>query len=173
MLKEPYKSTLLSVHLTFKIFTYSLFVWLVVAHLFKDGMFTDGVQYATVARNLALGLGTWWEPHFSKTMFDRFHQQPPGAIWLQAFFFKTFGDSIYPERIHCLVTGVIMLILIASTWIKMFDDSNLKQMSWWPQLIWLSIPTVSWGLKNNVTENTMVIFDWLSVAFLLRVFEKN
>lgn len=136
-------------------------------------MFADGVVYAAVSKNLANGIGTWWEPHFSSTLFNNFHQQPPLMIWLQSFFFQVTGDSIYPERIYSLLTGILMLLLLATSWRHFNKDPGMRQLTWLPLLLWLVIPTVSWGLKNNVAENTMVIFDWLSVMFMIQFFEKK
>ena len=172
--EEPHAGKyLISINCFFNILIYALFIWFVGVPLVKDGMFLDGVQYAAVARNLALGLGTWWEPHYSATLFNHFHQQPPGFIWLQSLFFRMLNDSIYPERIYCFLEGIIMLLLIAHSWKTINPDPSIRQMTWLPQLIWLCIPTVSWGLRNNVVENTMVIFDWLSVLFLIRLFNKR
>lgn len=156
-----------------RLMTTGIFIWLIGVPLMKDGMFVDGVQYAAVSRNLSLGIGTYWEPHFSTSLFAQFHQQPPGFIWLQSLFFRLLPDTIYPERIFCFLEGIAMLLLIAFAWKKINTDPTLNQLTWLPQLIWLSVPTVSWGLRNNVVENAMVIADWLSVLLLMRVLERK
>jgi len=155
------------------IFVVAIFTWLVVVPLMQDGMFSDGIGYAAVSRNLAQGTGTWWEPEFSQTFFNHFHQQPPLMLWLQSFFFRITGESIYPERIYCLLEGIIMLCLIGYSWKKLNPDPDIKHMTWLPQLLWLMVPIISWGLKNNLTENTMVIFDWLAVLFMIQFMEKK
>ncbi len=150
-----------------------LFTLLVVRPLAHNGMFGDGVFYASVAKNLSNGIGTWWHLQFSKTLFEHFHEQPPLMIWLQSFFFYHMGDSIYPERIYSALAGIIMLLLIAYAWKQINTDEAIKKISWLPQLLWLLIPTVPWGLRNNMIENTMVIFDWLSVVFIIKAFENK
>ncbi|MCY7410381.1 MAG: glycosyltransferase family 39 protein [Chitinophagales bacterium] len=149
-----------------------LFTLLVIRPLAHNGMFGDGLFYASVAKNLSDGIGTWWHPQFSKTLFEHFHEQPPLMIWLQSFFFYHMGDSIYPERIYSALAGVVMLLLIAYAWKQINTDEAIKKIAWLPQLLWLLIPTVPWGLRNNMIENTMVIFDWLSVIFIIQ-FLKN
>ncbi|MEO6166861.1 MAG: hypothetical protein ABIO46_11250 [Chitinophagales bacterium] len=153
--------------------TTGIFIWLIGVPLMKDGMFVDGVQYAAVSRNLSLGIGTYWEPHYSASLFAHFHQQPPGFIWLQSLFFTFGADTIYPERLFCFVEGVVMMLLIAYAWKYLNTDPGVSQLTWLPQLIWLSVPTVSWGLRNNVVENAMVIADWVSVLLIIQAFEKK
>lgn len=137
----------------------------------QDGMFLDGVFYAAIARNLAMGMGSWWDLHYSFGMFDHFHQQPPLMIWLQSFFFRINSNSIYPERIYCIAVGLLMLFILGFFWKTLNPDD--KNCFWLPQLLFLSVPTISWGLRNNVIENTMIIFDFLSVMFMISLFEKN
>jgi 4-amino-4-deoxy-L-arabinose transferase-like glycosyltransferase len=148
-----------------------IFIWMVLEPLMHDGMFLDGLQYAAVARNLADGEGSFWDQHYTETLFNHFHQQPPLYTGIQSLFFKVIGDSIYTERIFCLLMGIIMIFLLAIAWKKFMEDPEEKRMYWLPVLTWLFIPTVSWGLKSNVTENLMVIFDFLCVLFLVNALE--
>jgi hypothetical protein len=59
------------------------------------GMFMDGVLYASVSKNYALGFGTFWEPYFSATNYRDFHEQPPLLFFLQGLFCKMFGVAFY------------------------------------------------------------------------------
>jgi len=49
-------------NIPFQILTIGIFILLIVPTLIQDGMFMDGQQYACVAKNLANGLGTFWQP---------------------------------------------------------------------------------------------------------------
>ena len=143
---------------------YTLFA--IVLLLFMEGMFMDGVLYSAVARNLALGKGTFWNPSFSQAMHWEFHEQPPFMLWLQSLFFDVFGtENSYPERIYCLVFLVPTVGALAAFWNK---ATAAKTQAWWPVLLFLVIPTVSWGFINNVMENTMSLFDLLVVYFVYR-----
>ena len=53
----------------------AFFIWVVLVNLMQDGMFIDGVLYSSVARNFQLGIGSVWNMHFSKTVFNNFHEQ--------------------------------------------------------------------------------------------------
>jgi 4-amino-4-deoxy-L-arabinose transferase-like glycosyltransferase len=141
-------------------------VFAIVLLLFMDGMFCDGVLYSSVSRNMALGKGTFWSPAFSATMHTPFHEQPPFMLWLQSLFFTVFGTStIYPERIYCLSFLVFTTWAIAAFWNTTTAD---KSKAWWPVLLFLIIPTISWGFINNVMENTMSLFDIVAVYFIYR-----
>ena len=59
-------------HLPFWLITLSMFVALILPTLLQDGMFMDGLFYASVSKNLADGIGTFWFPHFSQTLFPLF-----------------------------------------------------------------------------------------------------
>jgi len=82
----------------------ALFMLMTGFRLFAEGMFVDGVTYAAISRNLANGLGSFWEPHFSATLDTQFHGHPPLALGMQSLAFRVFGDSLLVERfIHSLL----------------------------------------------------------------------
>lgn len=131
-----------------------------------DGMFMDGVLYSAVSRNMALGNGTFWNPAFSQTMHTPFHEQPPFMLWFQSLFFDLFGtENIYPERIYCFLFLVLTGWAMGAFWKIITQD---KSTTWWPVLLFLIIPTISWGFINNVMENTMSLFDIVAVYFIYR-----
>ena len=47
------------------------------------GMSLDGVTYATIARNMAVGIGDFWHPYYTATLLHPFHEQPPLAFSLE------------------------------------------------------------------------------------------
>lgn len=141
-------------------------IYAILLPLFQDGMFTDGAQYAAVARNLALGKGTIWHPILANNLHNPFHQQPLLMQWLQGLFFTVFGtENIYPERIYCVVFLALSAWVITKQWKAVTNDAG---SSWWPILIWLTVPTIAWGFINNVSENTMSFFDIVSIYFIYR-----
>lgn len=138
--------------------------------LFSDGMFMDGTIYAAVAHNMANGLGSFWQPHFSQTLFPEFYQHPPLAMGLQAIFFKLFGDSYLIERFYSLSTFLISGLLIGKIWIEI---GNTKHSAWLPLLFWIANPLILWAVSNNMLENTLQIFVLAAVFALCRSIKKN
>lgn len=157
-------------------FTLTLLFILTLPYLLQDGMFTDGVLYTAVSKNLANGLGSLWFPHFSDTMFlPFFHQQPPLTFGIQALFFKLFGNSIYCERFYSFFTLFVSAFLIHRIWRKVYEEEKeVRQISWLPVLLWIIIPVCYWAYSNNVEENTMGIFTLFSTLCMYKgLLQKN
>ena len=142
-----------------------LFGCIVAVPLFSDGMFLDGVIYAAVSNNMALGIGHFWEPHLSNTLFDSFYEHPPLAMGLESLWFKLFGSSIYVERFYSLACFFINARIIVKIWRELTND---KSLSFLPLLFFILIPDIQWSFSNNLLENTMMIFCCLSFYFLIK-----
>ena len=64
--------------------------------LWSEGMFIDGLYYATIARNLSEGIGSLWFLHFTETSFNIFHEHPPLAIGQVVFIlWNSICERIY------------------------------------------------------------------------------
>lgn len=138
---------------------------LLLPALFMDGMFMDGVLYASVSKNYALGKGSFWFMTFSDTFHKDFHEQPPLMFVLQGLFFKAFGTSLYVERLYCLVAAGLNAWLIARAWRLLTGD---KETNWLPILLWFVMPVTFWAFTNNVEECTMSVFALLALNAVLR-----
>ncbi|MFH1004774.1 MAG: glycosyltransferase family 39 protein [Bacteroidota bacterium] len=163
-----------STHIPFWLILASVLCVLILPRVVQDGMFMDGLLYACVSKNLSDGIGTFWFPHFSKTMHHFFNQQPPLGFGIQSVFFRIFGDSIYVERFYSFLTCIIAAYLIIVLWRILFrDEKEIKQIAWLPVLLWITIPICFWTYSNNMLENTMTIFDLLSVIFIIKFFHRK
>jgi len=136
---------------------------IVFKDIFSNGMFLDGLIYSTVSRNMADGLGTFWNPHFTSTLLSDFHEHPPLAFGIQSIFFTILGESRYVDKLYSVITVVISGYVILKIW-KTLGYKN----GWFPMLIWLVTPTVFWASYNNLLENTLTIFTSLSILFYLK-----
>ena len=149
-----------------------LFLCICAPTLWSDGMFMDGLYYASISRNLADGIGSFWYLHHTDFSHPIFHEHPPLAIGIQSFFFYFLGDSIYIERIYSLCTFIITAMIIHLIW-KKVSKKELKNLSWIPLLFWIMIPLNSWACSNNILENTMNIFVSLSVLLSLKSLKRK
>ncbi len=152
----------------FYFFIIGAFLLLISPQILSEGMFLDGLVYSTVTKNLANGIGTFWNPQFSATWLTDFHEHPPLAFGLQSLFFTFLGDSSYVDKIYSITTYVITGFILLKIW-----KTLGYRHGWLPLLCWFSIPLVSWACKNNVLENTMMIFTSLSVLFYLKSQKSN
>jgi 4-amino-4-deoxy-L-arabinose transferase-like glycosyltransferase len=139
---------------------------LVICHSWlSDGMFMDGTIYAVLSRNLADGSGSFWQPHFSDTMFPVFVEHPPLAFGIEGILFRIFGDNRFVERFYSLGTIFITATVIVLIWKTLFKKTST---GWLPLLFWITMPTVNWISVNHMLENTLAIFICLSVLFYLK-----
>ncbi len=153
--------------LPFWLFTISAILILTISQLIQDGVFMDGMLYISVSKNLADGLGTFWEPHFSKTIMTVFREQPPLYFGLLAMFYKVFGTSMYVERLFCFVCFVLTLLYIHKIWKSLhFDDKQSIKISWLPILFFATIPICFWSYSHHVEETVMTLFATMSVYYL-------
>ena len=65
-----------------------------IAELVESSMYIDGVWYATISRNLAIGKGAWWYPAFSETIFANFHEHPPALFLDAVLYFLVYLEII-------------------------------------------------------------------------------
>jgi len=159
---------------SFWLLTIGVFCALILPQLVQDGMFLDGVFYASISKNLAHHLGTFWNLHYSQTFYSSLHEQPPLMFWLQGQFFGLFGDSIYVERIYSFLTAIITAFGINLIWKEIFRNNNdLKQHGWLPVLFWIIIPICFWSYINNLEECTMSLFDVFAIYFIIKAINKD
>ncbi len=158
--------------ITFKILTLTLFIGLLIPTLVQKGMFLDGITYAAISKNLATGYGQFWEPHYTKTLYPSFSEHPPFVFIIESLFFKLFGNHFYTERIFTFFTALLTALGIVMCW-RELANIKIKENYWFPVLLWLLVPVVSWSYSNNMLENTMTVFTISSVFFTLKALKGN
>ena len=140
------------------------------------GMFLDGVTYAAISRNLALGLGDCWKPYYTAMLHPEFYEHPPLGFIIQSFFFTVLGDHYLVEKVHCLSMMLVSLGLIVWVWHQLTrrftqPASLFPYYAWLPVLLWITMPRWQWAYKNNVLENTLTVFCLLSFACGLKALD--
>lgn len=158
----------------FWLFTLSAILILTISQLIQDGVFMDGMLYISVGKNLADGMGNFWEPHFSQTSMPIFREQPPLYFGLLAVFYKVFGNSMYVERLFCFVCFFLTLLYIHKIWKTLFyKQAEIAKNNWLPVLFFATIPVCFWAYANHVEETVMTLFATMSVYYLSVALFKN
>jgi 4-amino-4-deoxy-L-arabinose transferase-like glycosyltransferase len=139
--------------------------------IFADGMFFDGLFYASIANNLANGNGSFWHLSYTQTLHSACYEQPPLTFFLQSVFFRVLGDGLWVERLYCFLLAILMVITIRQLWTEITEGNQKK--AWYPVLLWICVPIVSWTYQNNLEEVTMGWFDALAVLFLMKGCKRN
>lgn len=150
----------------FLILTISVFILLFAPLAIQDGMFMDGTLYASVAKNLAHGKGTFWFQSFSNTIFLNFHEQLPIFGFTESLFFRILGDSIYTEFVFAFVLALVAFYYCIKIW-KVTASKEDWFYSWFPIFCWIVIPVVFWSYINAVQETLMVVFALSSIYYML------
>jgi len=134
----------------------------VIWHYSGCGMFMDGTIYATISRNLAINIGSFFEPIY----VDSFESNLSLTYFIQSLFFKIFGDFFWVEKLHNALFLIFNAILIHGIF-KIHHKSNAL-----PIFIWWITPTIPWIFTNNMMEITVSFFFLLSLFFYLK-FKEN
>ena len=82
-----------------------MLVALTVPRMTARGMFGDGLLYATMARNMSVGVGSFWKPALSATSYIEFYEHPPLGLALQSLAFRAFGDHFAVERVYAVASS--------------------------------------------------------------------
>ncbi|MBC7892901.1 MAG: glycosyltransferase family 39 protein, partial [Sphingobacteriaceae bacterium] len=139
----------------------------------KEGEFIDGLFYASIARNQALGQGSFWRPYFSETFWlpyadgRVFYDNPPLVFGLEALGFRLLGDHWWVERLLGTLALLSLFLLLTKTLRLLFPGSSFRHHAWLPILLTYCFYQVRWGYTNNVLETYLVLFDWGAVLWLL------
>ena len=128
-------------------------------------MFMDGLIYTSVASNMAEGVGSFWHPTYTATVFPDFYEHPPLMMWLLSLWFRLFGTSMLVAKGY----SVAVLLLTAALMVGVWKQLGFKLgLGWLPLLMLTLIPDVALAAHNNYLESTMTLFVLASVWLVLR-----
>jgi 4-amino-4-deoxy-L-arabinose transferase-like glycosyltransferase len=146
--------------------------------LTPQGMFGDGLLYASISRNLSEGHGSWWAPFFSygywlnEVSSESYVENPPLMFWIQSLFFQALGDHWWVEKLFSLLILVTNCFLISRVWeLGLKTRSSVEgNLAWLPVWFFYLIPIVVWGSPNNLIDPLLLTFSliaiWSSLAAL-------
>ena len=151
-------------------FAIAVFLILLLPRLWTFGVFLDGLLYASIARNMAQGAGSFNAPYYSDFIGQVFNWHPPLSMWLHSLFYRALGDHSLVDTLYGLTCGAIinyLLYLIYRT-IDPPEKGDSPKPYWSVILIFSLMPMTSWIFSNNMLEITMTMFVLASVFFQLR-----
>ena len=146
-----------------------LSLFLVASELVERSMYTDGLAYAGISKNLARGAGTFWTPRLSDIHNTAFNSHPPLVFGIQSLFFEVLGEGIATERIYALTIFLLSALLIVTLWREVLRDRPAARRCWFaPLTLWLVNEVVYHFYPANVLEPTMNLFTLAAVWVGLR-----
>ena len=151
-------------------FTLLFLAIMFLPRLVTQGMFGDGLLYASIARNLAEGKGMLWAPWFSTGYWIDFasgapyFENPPLMIWMQAGFFRLLGEGWWVEKLYSLFLFILNAWLIVRVWeVPLRGTVFQEKFGWFPLFFWYFIPSAIWGNPNNLMDNNLLTFCLLAL----------
>lgn len=146
----------------------------VLRPLVTQTMFFDGLIYASVARNMAEGIGSPWRPAFSQTLFPLFAEHPPFAMWLQAIAFRAFGDTVWVEKGYSLFTVLLSGLIMLGIWRRLTEkDPALRSTGVLALIFTLIAGRLSWAYANNMLENTLIVFTSAAIWLVVEAYSTS
>ncbi|MFQ5520747.1 MAG: ArnT family glycosyltransferase, partial [Candidatus Methylomirabilia bacterium] len=136
----------------------AVFALLTLPRVLKVGMFFDGVTFASLARNLAEGKGTFWVLHYTEIVWPRYFDVPPLGFWLQSWVYRLLGDHVTLDPIWDLGMGVLIVLLLVPMWRLTWRNDQTASGAWWPVLLFVSVPMTAKTLTHNLMEHPMAVF---------------
>ena len=127
-------------------------------------MFVDGIGYAALAKNLSLGSGSIWQPHYSQTQFPVFYEHPAFAIYLQSLLFKFLGANSKAEQIYSLLMALGQFACVVWYWVR--QSKRHVHALGLLLFIWSIIPLNHLYVSNQL-ENTLTLFTTIATLILL------
>ncbi|GAB3923144.1 hypothetical protein GCM10028804_21100 [Larkinella terrae] len=142
--------------------------------MLRDGMWADGLTYAAISRNMAIGKGSLWAPVFANSFWlpynqtEIFYEHPPLLFYIQSWFFRLLGDTYATERIYCFVVLILIIVLIIQLWWQMVPAAHLlHRYEWLPVLILFTCSLTEWTYAQNYLDATMSLFCLLAVKYTI------
>lgn len=159
----------------FWLFSGTLTAVLLLRRIVQEGMSSDGLIYASISRNLAVGRGSLWAPYLSSSYWlpyqkgTIFFEHPPAWFWVESLFYKVLGDGVYVEKLVGTLVTVGILGLIVLIWNTFFEDSPAtKQLSWLPLLLLCSFRLTEWVFTQNLLDAPVTLVSLANIFLLLK-----
>ena len=150
-------------------FSWAVAALLLLPLLFTKGMFFDGLTYATIARNLEEGLGTFWAPHYTAYIHPEFYEHPPFSFGIHSIYYRLFGDQAWVDRFYAYTLYGLSILMMRRLW-SLFIAAGHR--AWIPQLLWTITPGVIWVHQNNMLEAPLnaaaIAVTWLLIEGTLK-----
>ncbi|MFA6532837.1 MAG: glycosyltransferase family 39 protein [Patescibacteria group bacterium] len=151
----------------FNLIPLSIFIAIFIPNILTKGLFFDGLTYSSIARNLSQNIGSFWYPHYTKTLYPNFYEQPPLGLYIQSLFFRLFGDQYYVEKICSVFFGFLTLLSIYLFYYRLQSLTKNKISIWVILILWMFTPVSRYVINNNLLDGLATPFMLIAGYFIL------
>lgn len=148
----------------------TIIVLIYLPKIFSQGMFLDGIVYASISRNMAEGVGNFFQPAYIpfKHFLPYFSEHLSLTFFLESIFFRVFGDHYWVDNLYSICILVLTIYMARLEYNLWIDTSDSNRRHYLGILLFLLSPIVIWTYSNNMLEGTMLLFCLLSNLFYLK-----
>ncbi|NJC26596.1 ArnT family glycosyltransferase [Neolewinella antarctica] len=108
---------------------------LFVGPILRNGIFIDGLAYTNLAKNMARGIGSIWNPLLEPNG-PVFYGHPTLGFWLESLFFRVFGNHLWTEDIYNMVVLGLTLWCCYKIWLHLLGPAG-NRLFWFPFLLFV------------------------------------
>lgn len=134
---------------------------LILGPILRDGMFLDGLVYTNIAKNMADGVGSMWEPQVFKTGLV-FYEHPVLLPWLESGLFRFLGDWLFTEDLYNFSVLALTIWVMYRLWSRIVNN-NQRWLFFFPLLLWLLNQEVQLRYPNGMLECGLTLITLLTV----------
>lgn len=133
----------------------ALLLALILGPIIRQGMFIDGLVYTNIAKNMAAGDGSLWQPVLDVGA-PVFYEHPALIPWVHSFFFRLIGDTIYTEDVFNFTVLSLTLFLMYRIWALLVPRADRK-LFFYPFLLFVASQEVQLRYPNAMLECGMTL----------------
>ena len=130
-------------------------------------MFIDGLVYTNLAKNMAAGHGSLWQPVLD-VGGPVFYEHPALLPFLQSGFFRLFGDGAHTEDLYNFSVLALTLLLMFGIWKYLVSKQDSK-LFFFPLLLFVLSQEVQLRYANTMLECGMTVFLLATTYVFLRL----
>lgn len=150
----------------------ALLISFISPYFFAHGMFFDGTLYSNIAMKYSQGIGEFWAVQVCE-FSTAFLGHPPFVFFIQSIFYDIFDTNYIVDKFICLFFNLLSVFGVVLIWRRFMDrtEKNNPKIAFFPLILWISIPIVSWGLNTNVLEitlNALIVFSTLCIILSIQ-----
>jgi 4-amino-4-deoxy-L-arabinose transferase-like glycosyltransferase len=115
------------------------------------------LTYASISRNLSIGLGSFWHPYYWN---DSFYGHPPLFFGLESLAFGALGDSIWIEKSVSLFLNLWIFI----SFFPILRWINPRLDRWLIATSWAILPLVCWAAGAHILDTPLTLTTFWAVG---------
>ncbi len=148
-------------HSLWRTVTLGIILAIYLPRFLTEGLDNDGLTYASVARNMAVGAGSCWRPYLvraesywiptEQTPDNVFYGHPPVLFFLESLLYRLLGDQWYVEKLFSALSFALLLAGCGRAWQVLFPAEPLRAFSWLP-VLWVA---TAWQVRFAASNNLL------------------